>query len=158
MGNQSISPSRSKAVRSAPTTRSKPRASSRFVIVVSCFFLSGGVGQSRPDAGAAAGAAVSAPFFTLLVAVDGGGNTRPLLGPIVVPVDPESLETVLCELTPVQENGEFTILLRVPSTLVGPYWFGVIAGDGGASGLASVRIQIVPPSVASGAGVELTGW
>ncbi|MCH8149076.1 MAG: hypothetical protein IH987_14020 [Planctomycetes bacterium] len=60
-------------------------------------------------------------------------------------VDPESFETVLCELTPVQKNGEFTILLRVPSTLVGPYWFGVIAGDGGASGLAPVRIQIVSP-------------
>ncbi|MCH8242190.1 MAG: hypothetical protein IH897_06220 [Planctomycetes bacterium] len=72
-------------------------------------------------------------------------------------VDTESFETVLCELTPVRENGEFTISLRIPWNLAGPCWFGVIAGDGGASGLASVRIQIVSPLAASDAAVELTG-
>lgn len=72
-------------------------------------------------------------------------------------VDPESFETVLCELAPVQENGEFTISLWIPADLAGPCWFGVIAGDGGASGLAPVRIQIVSPFAASDAAVELTG-
>ena len=72
-------------------------------------------------------------------------------------VDTESFETVLCELTPVRENGEFTISLRIPWNLAGPCWFGVIAGDGGASGLASVRIQIVPPLAASDAVVEMPG-
>lgn len=72
-------------------------------------------------------------------------------------VDPESFETISCELTPVDEEGEFTISLWIPTDLVGPWWFGVIAGDGGANGLAPIRIQIVSPFAASDAAVELTG-
>ena len=72
-------------------------------------------------------------------------------------VDPDSFETVLCELTPVRENGEFTILLRIPSNLAGLCWFGVISGDGGANGLAPVRIQIVSPFAVSDAAVDLSG-
>ena len=72
-------------------------------------------------------------------------------------VDPESFETVSCELTPVEEDGEFTISLWIPADLVGPCWFGVIAGDGGANGMAPIRIQIVSPVGESDASVEVAG-
>ncbi len=60
-------------------------------------------------------------------------------------VDPESSETVFCDLTDVADDGTFTHAFRFPSSLSGSFFLGVISGDGGAEGQASRRILISPP-------------
>jgi len=60
-------------------------------------------------------------------------------------VDPDSFETVFCDLTEVDEDGAFTIPFRFPSELFGRYWFGIISGNAGAEGVTPMSILISPP-------------
>lgn len=59
-------------------------------------------------------------------------------------VEPNSLETVLCDLVEVDDSGAFVIHFRFPSDLVGQFFFGVIGGPDGAEGLAPQRIVVKP--------------
>jgi|GEM_PF-2008291 len=61
-------------------------------------------------------------------------------------VDPVSFATVFCELHPVDDDGAFTIPIRFTSDQIGPYWFGIISGNGSANGLAPARIHITAAS------------
>lgn len=69
------------------------------------------------------------------------GNTRVC----VALVDPETSETVFCDLTDVADDGTFAHPFRFPSTLSGSFFLGVISGTGGAEGQATRRILISPP-------------
>jgi murein DD-endopeptidase MepM/ murein hydrolase activator NlpD len=60
-------------------------------------------------------------------------------------VDPDTLETVLCDLTDVGADGAFTIPFRLPATFAGRYWFGIISGNDGAEGVAPVSIFVSAP-------------
>jgi len=60
-------------------------------------------------------------------------------------VDPESFETVFCDLTDVGLGGEFVIPLRFEADRVGQFYFGIIGGSDGAEGVAPISILISPP-------------
>jgi murein DD-endopeptidase MepM/ murein hydrolase activator NlpD len=61
-------------------------------------------------------------------------------------VDPESLETVFCDLEDVAGDGTFALDVVIPSNIVGEFFMGVIAGIGGAEGQANRRVTIRNPA------------
>jgi murein DD-endopeptidase MepM/ murein hydrolase activator NlpD len=62
-------------------------------------------------------------------------------------VEPDSSETVFCDLTDVEGDGSFMIAFRFPAVLVGRYWLGVISGNGGAEGTTPISVLISPPTM-----------
>ncbi len=63
-------------------------------------------------------------------------------------VDPNTFETVACELTDVRDDGAFTHQFRFSSEIAGPYFLGVISGDSGAEGSAPRRVTVLAPDLA----------
>ncbi len=63
-------------------------------------------------------------------------------------VDPDTGATVCCQenLTQTDVNGDFDITFTIPGSLTGHFAMGVISGSGGVSGMAPVRVLVVPPS------------
>ncbi|UCE61176.1 MAG: M23 family metallopeptidase [Phycisphaerales bacterium] len=62
-------------------------------------------------------------------------------------VDPESFETVYCDLTDVGDDEEFAIPVRFGPRHVGRFYFGVIGGDDEVEGVAPISILISSQAV-----------
>ena len=60
-------------------------------------------------------------------------------------VEADSLETVFCDLTDIDEDDNFTIPFSFPAELTGRFFLGVISGDAGAEGITPVSVLISPP-------------
>lgn len=59
-------------------------------------------------------------------------------------VDPDSFETVFCELVDVGADGVFVDDFEFPADLVGDYYLAVISGTAGAEGLTQRLVHIAP--------------
>jgi len=59
-------------------------------------------------------------------------------------VDPETFETVSCDLVEVEEDGSFHLTFRFSGELIGAYYFGIISGDGGAEGVTPLSVIVKP--------------
>jgi murein DD-endopeptidase MepM/ murein hydrolase activator NlpD len=69
-----------------------------------------------------------------------GGKTRVC----AALVDPETLDTVACDLFEVEEDGSFHLTFRFSGALGGPHYFGIISGDGGAEGVTPLSVMLEP--------------
>jgi len=70
-------------------------------------------------------------------------------------VDPQTEDTVFCDLTEVDDEGCFDITFRVGPEFVGTYFMGMISGDGGAEGVLDRQVVISPPADGSPAPIAV---